>query len=98
MELNDFLLWLIGPGAGLAAYFILGNIKAFVNWGDAEGKRWVGLLAPAVMAGIAFAIAVGLDYKEAPVTAQAWGEALFYVMSAAVITQAKHAKELRGRK
>ena len=100
MELSEFLFWLIGPGAGIAGYFIIKNlkftIKNFVFDLEAlssKAKRRLGILLPGGVAAVAYTVAVGLGYKAAPGTVQAWGEALFYVASAAVVAQLTHGEK-----
>ena len=91
MELSEFLLWLIGPGAGIAGYFLINfAIGEFDLPVSSKAKRRLGLLVPGGVAAVAYAAAVGLGYKAAPSDVQAWGEALFYVFSAAVVAQITH--------
>ena len=104
MELNEFLKWLIGPGAGVAAYFFIKNLDWKVTW---EGcmyrltfktlepkilRRW-GIVLPGAVAAVAYSIAVAMGYTVAPSSAQAWGEALFMVAASAVTAQLMHGEK-----
>lgn len=101
MELNEFLLWLIGPGAGIAAYYVIKNFylefafRGRVHVWTFQGKgpkylRRAGLILPGALAAAAYALGAVLGYTVAPDSAQAWGEALFQVASAAVVAQVMH--------
>lgn len=94
MELNEFLFWLIGPGAGIAGYFIINFLVGEFGLAlSSKAKRRLGILLPGGVAAIAYAATVGLGYKETPGTVQAWGEMLFYVASAAVVAQITHGEK-----
>ena len=104
MELSDFLLWLIGPGAGIAAYFIIKNLDIqFTFYGlmhritfrreTARSMRRWGIVLPGAIAAAGYTLAVVLGYTVAPVDAKAWLEALFLVSTAAVTAQLMHGEK-----
>ena len=83
MELSEWLIWLVaGGGAGVVTYWLLERLP-LEGW-TAEAKRYLALSLSALLACVAFAASVGLDYRPDPGTAQAWFEALFAVAFVAV--------------
>ena len=104
MQLSEFLLWLIGPGAGIAAYFVIKNLDirftfcglmhswTFKRQSPKQMRRW-GIVLPGGVAGVGYALAVALGYTVPPTDVQAWGEALFQVAAAAVTAQLMHGEK-----
>ena len=104
MELSDFLFWLIGPGAGIAAYLIIKKLDIQVTFYGLM-HRWtfkrmsprqmrrVGIVLPGAIAALGYALAVVLGYTVAPTDAKAWAEALFQVATAAVTAQLIHGEK-----
>lgn len=81
--LQVFLLWVIGGGgAAVAAYWVLNKSKRFEDL-PKEHKRYVSLAVMALFAVLAYLAAAGLNYVEAPTTAQGWLEKLTSIAYAA---------------
>jgi hypothetical protein len=83
MTLINALLWLTGPGAGIAAYALIEALKPRWNWLymlDAEDKRW---FAAALSTGLAIAawavICAGTD---------AWPQGNWFVWASAIFSVA----------
>ena len=104
MELNEFLSWLIGPGAGLVVYWLIENLDFEFAWRGLvyrvtmKGKsplfkRRAGIVGPGLLAAAVYAIAIGLGYVDTPVGTQGWFEALFQVAAAAVTAQVVHGEK-----
>ena len=104
MQLSEFLLWLIGPGAGIASYFIIRKLDirftvgglmhswTFKRQSPRQMRRW-GIVLPGIVAAIGYAVAVVFGYTYPPADVQAWGEALFQVAAAAVTAQLMHGEK-----
>lgn len=89
--LQQFLYWIIGPGAGIAAFF------AMENWIPAdlsrEAKRYISLSLAAVFSMGAFALSVVLGYLPNPATVQGWVESLFAIAFVAIgLSQVIHGR------
>jgi hypothetical protein len=80
------LLWLVGgAGPGAVTVWLLENVgwMAGLSW---KKKRFLSLLLPICLSGLAFVAAVVLAYIDEPGSGQAWLEQLFAIMFAAVST------------
>jgi hypothetical protein len=81
-NLKDFLVWVLTPGAGVLAYWLMENVPALVNL-DAKLKRFAAFGISALLGILAFLAMVGMGYEAVPVDWRAWVEALFAVAAVA---------------
>ena len=80
------LLWVVGGGgAGAIAYWLLGNV-AWLGALASDKKRYAALGLSALLAWLAFAASVGLEYLPDPGSGKVWLEQLFSIAFAAIIT------------
>lgn len=110
MTLRDGLLWLMGPGAGVLAWWLLRRLEGSVSMAiwwlrgwfvglGAEDRRLVAFALAAVLAWAGYGLTLVMLYGEPPATWRAWVEELFGIAFAAITTsQVLHgAVELRAR-
>jgi len=92
MELSQWLLWIVGGGgSAVITYWLMEHLP--IEALSPELKRYLSLALAAILACLAFAASVGLDYRNDPGTTQAWVEALFTVAFVAVTgSQAIHGR------
>jgi len=81
-NLKDFLVWVLTPGAGVLAYWLMENVQFLVDL-EARLKRFVAFGLSAVLGILAFLAMVGMGYQAVPVDWRAWVEALFGVAAVA---------------
>jgi hypothetical protein len=94
MELRDFLAWVIsGGGGGVVTYWLLENLEALQGLAP-RSKRYVSLVFPALLAGVAYLILVWLGVADIPRDTQDWFETLFYIMTGPIVAQFTHARKL----
>jgi len=75
----DFLSWVLTPGAGVLAFFLLEKVKQLAAIVDPTVKRCVAFALSAGIAIAAYLLMVAMQYRPAPVDIRAWVEALFAV-------------------
>jgi len=94
MDWKTILEWVVaGPGAGIIAY------AALEEWGkalSAKAKRYISIAGVAVLVTAGYAAAVWWGYREVPVDAKAWIEAIapFIVVATGVSQMIHGAKQL----
>ena len=81
-NLKDFLVWVLTPGAGVLAYWLMENVPFLVNL-EARLKRFAAFGLSAAFGILAFLVMVGMGYEAVPVDWRAWVEALFSVAAVA---------------
>jgi hypothetical protein len=99
MTLREGLLWLMGPGAGILAWWLLRRLEAstrtwpawivalrtwFCGLG-AEDRRYTALAFAGLLAIVAYGLVLVMTYESPPGTWREWAEALFDVAYAAVV-------------
>ena len=89
--LKTVLFYLIGPGAGVAVFWLMGKLP-LDSW-SSEAKRYVSLAGAGGLAMVAYWLSVVLAYLPTPETIQGWVEMLFAVGGVAVgLSQALHGR------
>jgi hypothetical protein len=110
VTLREGLLWLMGVGAGVLAFWVLERLETSVTprlaglrrWFielTAEDKRYAAFGLTAVIAVLAYLLTLLMGYGLAPGAWRAWVEELFSVVAAAIVaSQVAHGRvELRRR-
>lgn len=104
--LSEILLWILGPGAGVLAWWLLHRVECFA--GDRPAWRvllqcWFGDLAPGDKRLVAFGLAgllavgaylvtLGMGYRVPPGAWRQWVEVLVSVVAEAIVaSQIAHA-------
>ena len=82
--LKQVLVWIVGGGGAAAlTFYVFENVKKLAALAP-KPKRYASLGIAAVLAVVAYAATVGLNYSDAPAGWQGWLEALFAVAFVAV--------------
>lgn len=89
MELSDFLLWMVGPGAGVIAFLLIEEVPYLATL-KPKIKYLAGLAVPGVLAALGYLGMVAMGYSTTPGDAKTWIEALFLVCSGPVVSQVAH--------
>ena len=108
MTLREGLLWLMGIGAGVLAFYAIDRLENQVRWPIISD--WIAGLRPDDKRGLAFLVTAGIAviaylgtllmlYQVTPTCWRIWAEELFKVCAAAIVAgQVVHGRVvLRGR-
>jgi hypothetical protein len=112
MTFREGLLWLMGAGAGIVAFYLLDRLERSAtfsqpwqrlrNWFALlapEDKRWVAFAVTGLLAIIAYLLTLLMAYNAPPGDWRAWVEELFAVVAAAIIaSQVTHGRVALRRK
>jgi len=113
VTLREGLLWLMGAGAGVLAFYALDRLESSVRqtprWFVAmrswylllgsEDRRWTAFALTGVIAVVAYLLALLMGYVAAPGLWRAWVEELFSVIAAAIVaSQIAHGRVALRRK
>jgi len=92
-QLYQMLQWFVaGGGAGVVSYWLMERVPQLANLA-AEYKRYASVALSAVLAMVAYSLAVALNYQASPGDLQGWLEALFAAASVAVgLSQVIHGR------
>ena len=107
MTLREGLLWLMGAGAGVIAFYLLDRLEhstrltpswflTIRNWYillGAEDRRWTAFGLTGVLAVLAYMITLLMGYSALPGPWRAWVEELFTVVASAIVaSQVAHGR------
>ena len=103
IDLPSIVQWLLGGGAGIVAFFVIENVlpKIIPGFGDlpSEAKRWISWLISALLAALAYGVAVAMGYVPIPADWRMWIEELIRVILAAiVVAEAIHGRFVLSKK
>ena len=113
VTLREGLLWLMGVGAGVLAFYVLDRLEHSVRltpaWFvalrnrfielTAEDKRYAAFVLTAVIAVLAYLLTLLMGYNLAPGAWREWAEELFSVVAAAIVaSQVAHGRVALRRK
>lgn len=101
MTLREGLLWLMGAGAGVLAFWLLDRMEAsdstwFERWFvalSAEDKRYAAFGLTGLIAVAAYLLTLLMGYSAPPGPWRAWVEELFTVVASAIVaSQVAHGR------
>lgn len=92
ITLREGIMWLIGPGAGVLAFFIIEHWAILASLAP-EIKRYVSWAITGGLAILAYCAGIGMLYFPMPADWRSWVETLFLVAASAIAV----ASVLHGR-
>jgi len=107
MTLREGLLWLMGAGAGVIAFYLLDRLEhstrltpswflTIRNWYillGAEDRRWTAFGLTGILAVLAYLFTLMMGYSAPPGPWRAWVEELFTVVASAIVaSQVAHGR------
>ena len=113
MTLREGLLWLMGAGAGVLAFWVLERVEHSAPDGPAwflrlrtwylslgaEDKRWTAFAVTGLIAVVAWLLALAMGYSQTPGPWRAWVEEIFTVVASAIVaSQVAHGRIALRRK
>jgi hypothetical protein len=110
MTMREGLLWLMGAGAGILAFYLLDRlersitprlwrVRAWILLLSPEDKRWLAFALTGLIAILAYLVTLVMAYGAPPGDWRAWVEELFAVVAAAIIaSQVTHGRVALRRK
>jgi hypothetical protein len=108
MSLHEGLLWLMGAGAGVLAFYVLDRLEKQCRWGrlaawltflHADDKRWLAFAVTGVIAVAAYLLALVMEFRLAPWGWREWANEVFSVVAAAIIaSQVTHGRVVLSRR
>ena len=99
--LQQFLFWVLGPGAGVVAWWLLGFVQRHnpeIDGLSKEHKTYLAIIVSAALAIVTYLTVVALGYLPTPINDQMWVEGIFAVAGSSFgLSQIIHAAtEKRG--